>query len=218
MTPARQQPRVPFYGISASRSSFYVTGGAGRVCRHSGTSGDLMKLLLPVSCPQAALLDWVIQRVCGHACVYGQIIKTRRKNRIVRVERKLLMGTKEQMADMLLRSEDSDKLNTAFVERHNLTIRRNCAYLHRRTTAHARCADRLREQLELLRCYYNFIRPHMALKFGRLTKTPAMQAGLVDSPLTFRQLFTSEITGRSLFVLVVMEYSGLSRPVLRLAA
>jgi len=119
---------------------------------------------------------------------------------------------------MLLRSEDSDKLNTAFVERHNLTIRRDCAYLHRRTTAHARCADRLREQLELLRCYYNFIRPHMALKFGRLTKTPAMQAGLVDRRLTFRQVFTSEIAGKSFAVLVVLACRGAFRPMLRLAA
>ena len=58
----------------------------------------------------------------------------------------------------------------------------------------------------------------MALKFGRLTKTPAMQAGLVDGPLTFRQLFTSEITGRSFAVLVVLECPGVFRPVLKLAA
>jgi transposase-like protein/IS1 family transposase len=161
---------------------------------------------------------WVIRRVFGHGCVYGQVIKTRRKNRIVRVERKLLIGTREQIEDALLRSEDSDRLNTAFVERHNLTIRRNCAYLHRRTTAHARCADRLREQLELLRCYYNFIRPHMALKFGRLTKTPAMQAGLVDRPLTFRQIFTSEVTGKSSAALVILGCRRLSWPVLKLAA
>jgi len=29
---------------------------------------------------------WVVPRVYGHACVYGQVIKTRRNNRIVRVE------------------------------------------------------------------------------------------------------------------------------------
>ena len=133
--------------------------------------------------------DWVISRMFGPACLYGQVIKTRRKNRVVRVERKLLIGTRQQLHNALLQSEDSDTLNTAFVERHNLTIRRGCAYLHRRTTAHARRGDRLSEQLDLLRCHYNFIRPHMALKFGRMFKTPAMQAGLTDRPLTFRKIF-----------------------------
>ena len=33
--------------------------------------------------------------------------------------------------------------------------------------------------LELVRCHYNFVRPHRALRFGRETRTPAMQAGLV---------------------------------------
>jgi len=40
-------------------------------------------------------------------------------------------------------------------------------------------------------CYYNFIRPHSALKFGDETRTPAMQAGLVKNPLSFREIFTS---------------------------
>ena len=45
--------------------------------------------------------------------------------------------------------------------------------------------------LELLRCYYNFVRPHGALKFGRETRTPAMQAGLATRRLTLRDIFVS---------------------------
>ena len=41
----------------------------------------------------------------------------------------------------------------------------------------------------LLRCYYNFVRPHGALKFGREIRTPAMQAGLTIRRLTFRDIF-----------------------------
>ena len=47
----------------------------------------------------------------------------------------------------------------------------------------------LDEHLELLRCYYNFVRPHGALKFGREIRTPAMQAGLTTRRLTFRDIF-----------------------------
>ena len=45
--------------------------------------------------------------------------------------------------------------------------------------------------LELLRCYYNLVRQHGALKFGRETRTPAMQAGLATRRLTLRDIFVS---------------------------
>ena len=58
-------------------------------------------------------------------------------------------------------------------------------------------------QLELLRCYYNFVRSHMALRFGREVRTPAMQAGLVDRKLTFRDIFTAVATFFSLLALLI---------------
>ena len=36
--------------------------------------------------------------------------------------------------------------------------------------------------------------PHRALKFGRQLRTPAMQAGLIQRRLTFRDAFTSIAT------------------------
>ena len=116
----------------------------------------------------------------GSACVYGQVLKTRRNNRVVRVERRVKIGTASRLKAALLASEDSETLNTSFVERLNLTIRQGSAYLRRRSPCHARGADQLHGHIELLRCYYNFIRPHRALRFGRETRTPAMQAGLVS--------------------------------------
>jgi len=135
------------------------------------------------------IYEWVVKRLFGPGCVYGQVIKKRRKNRVINIDRKLLIGTPKHLEEALGNSEDSETLNTSFIERHNLTLRRSCSYLQRRTNAHARKTDRLKENLELLRCHYNFIRPHMALKFGRMFKTPAMQAGLTSRPLTFREIF-----------------------------
>jgi hypothetical protein len=131
----------------------------------------------------------VVRGLLGIACVYGQVIKTRRNNRVIRAERSLKLGTKGQLADALLESEDSETLNTSFVERLNLTIRQGSAYLARRSPAHARGADKLCEHIELLRCHYNFVRPHRGLKFGRVCRTPAMQAGLAKRPLSFREIF-----------------------------
>jgi hypothetical protein len=45
------------------------------------------------------------------------------------------------------------------------------------------------EHLELVRCHYNFVRPHSALRFGRETRAPAMQAGLARRRLTLREVF-----------------------------
>ncbi len=133
----------------------------------------------------------VVRRVFGPAALYGQVLKTRRNDRIVKVERRALMGASWRFEEALNHSEDSTTLNTSFIERLNLNIRQSSAYLGIpfRTLSHARSKEKLEEHLELLRCYYNFIRPHGALKFGREIRTPAMQAGLTTRRLTFRDNF-----------------------------
>ena len=104
---------------------------------------------------------------------------------------------------MLWESEDSETLNTSFVERLNLTIRQGSAYLRRRSPCHARGADQLRGHVDLLRSYYNFIRPHRALKFGRETRTPAMQAGLVNALMHWSDIFTASAALYAFLVAVV---------------
>ena len=76
-------------------------------------------------------------------------------------------------------------------------------HLRRRSPCHARGADQLRGHVDLLRGYYNFIRPHRALKFGRETRTPAMQAGLVSAPMNWSDIFTAPAPLGVFFVAVV---------------
>ena len=139
-------------------------------------------------------------------CVYAQVIKKRRKNRVSQVTRKLILGTTEQLEEALLNSEDSSTINTSFVERDNLTIRSGNSYLHRKTASHARDTDHLDDSLSLQMCHYNFIRPHSALKFGKEIRTPAMQAGIVSRKLTFRDIFTSrEVLFLCLIILALIQ-------------
>ena len=112
---------------------------------------------------------------------------------MVSVERRARIGAAWRWEQALGDSEDSEQLNTSFIERLNLTIRQGSAYLCRRTLCYARRRERLAAHLELLRCYYNFVRPHRALKFGREVRTPAMQASLTKRRLTFREIFSSTI-------------------------
>ena len=137
------------------------------------------------------MYEWVAKRLLLGICIYGQVVKKRRENRVVRIDRRLLLGTQAELDEALFRSEDSSTLNTSFIERHNLTIRQGCSYLGRRIPCHARRTEFLEGQVALLMAYYNFLRPHSALKFGKTIRTPAMQAGLAKKRLSFRDLFTS---------------------------
>ena len=56
----------------------------------------------------------VIRRFFGPACLYGQVLKTRRNDRIIKVERRALHGAAWRFDDALNNSEDSSTLNTSF--------------------------------------------------------------------------------------------------------
>ncbi len=135
--------------------------------------------------------SWATKNLLNYICLYAQVIKKRRKNRVINVERRMIFGTKSKMEQLLFESDDSSTINTSFIERLNLSIRQGCAYLGRRTACHSRRKDLLADNLALQMCYYNFVRPHSALKFGDETRTPAIQAGLVKKQRSFREIFTA---------------------------
>ena len=140
------------------------------------------------------MYEWAVKRLLFGVCIYGQVIKKRRDNRVVRVDRRLIIGTSIQRERALFNSWDSSTLNTSFIERHNLTVRQGSAYLNRKTPSHARRLRLLEGQVALLMTCYNFVRPHQALKFGNEVRTPAMQAGLVRRRLSFRDIFMSQVS------------------------
>ena len=145
----------------------------------------------------------VSARLFGSACVSGHVLKTRRNDRGVRVERRRRIGPAGRLKAALWESEDSETLHTSFVERLNLTIRHGSAYLRRRSPCHARGADPLHGHVDLLRGSYNCIRPHRALKCGRETRTPAMHAGLVNAPMNWSDIFTAPAALYAFHVAVV---------------
>ena len=97
--------------------------------------------------------SWATNRIWNSICLYAQVIKKRRKDRVVKVERRLIIGTRPKMEQLLFESEDSSTINTSFIERLNLTIRQGCAYLGRRTACHSRHKDLLSDNLALHMCY-----------------------------------------------------------------
>ena len=129
------------------------------------------------------------------ALLYGQVIKAYRRRRISKVERRMQLGQLEDLQATLQRLGFTGSINTAFVERINLTLRQSLAALTRRSWATAQLTSELEAHLQWWRAWYHFCRPHQGLRLKRETpqarkgrqparryqdRTPAMAAGLVD--------------------------------------
>ena len=94
--------------------------------RDVSTRMDFVKLPLIVT-DGFDYYEKVVRRVFGAAALYAQVLKTRRNDRIVKVERRALIGAAWRFEEALKNSEDSSTINTSFIERLNLTIRQSLA-------------------------------------------------------------------------------------------
>jgi transposase-like protein/IS1 family transposase len=130
-----------------------------------------------------------LRRTFGPSCVYVQVKNRYARGRITHTRAKRLIGNEWNYEQARERSEDSQRPNTAYIERLNLHLRRTCAYLNRRTPSPMRKPQRLAESLDVNRLVYNFVRGHSSLRFGGKLRTPAMQAGITKRPLTLREIF-----------------------------
>jgi IS1 family transposase len=135
--------------------------------------------------------------------IYGQVKKIYRRRKLVRVRHVMRLGTQSDLAVALQGMGLSGRLNTAYIERVNLTIRHGVAALARRTWATAQQSPQLLANLEWWRAYYHFVRPHEALRValmqprerggkrlaqGYRQRTPAMAAGRTTRRWTAREV------------------------------
>jgi IS1 family transposase len=133
--------------------------------------------------------------------LYAQVVKTVRRRRLVRVSHRVIFGTLAAIEQVL--AAHGWHINTAFVERLNLTIRQHVAAVGRRVSTLCKGENGLRQQLALHHVYYNFCLPHTSLRqplaqpeptkgIGSAKTwrpcTPAMAAGLTDHVWTLREV------------------------------
>ena len=78
----------------------------------------------------------------------GQLVKHCQRRRLVRVERRALLGSPDQLTAALHTFDWSGKIQTAFVERLNLTVRQAVSALTRRTCGLAQSPAELLLHLE----------------------------------------------------------------------
>jgi IS1 family transposase len=133
--------------------------------------------------------------------LYAQVVKTVRRRRLVRVQHRVIFGTLVAIEQVL--APLGWQINTAFIERLNLTIRQHVAAIGRRVTTLCKGEDGVRQQLALYHVYYNFCLPHARVcqplpqplpTHGTGSakrwqpRTPAMAAGLTEHVWTRREV------------------------------
>jgi len=133
--------------------------------------------------------------------LYAQVVKTVRRRRLVDVQHRIVFGTLGAVQQVL--AAHGWQIQTAFIERLNLTIRQHVAAVGRRVSTLCKGEDGVRQQLALYHVYYNFCLPHASLRHPLpqaeptngtgsaqrwQPRTPAMAAGLTDHVWTLREV------------------------------
>ena len=133
--------------------------------------------------------------------LYAQVIKTVRRRLLVSVKHRVVFGSFEAVQQVL--AARGWQINTAFVERLNLSLRQRVAAMGRRSARPCKSEDGLRQQLGLFQVYHNFVLPHASLRQALAEPvptngsgaakvwrpcTPAMAAGLTDHVWGLREV------------------------------
>jgi IS1 family transposase len=133
--------------------------------------------------------------------LYAQVVKQYRRRCLVGMHHRVVFGTLEGVKQVL--ASTGWQINTAFIERVNLSIRQHVAAVGRRVTTLCKGKEGVRHQLALYHGYYNFCLPHASLRrplpqplptygMGSARRwqpcTPAMAAGLTDHVWSLKEV------------------------------
>jgi IS1 family transposase len=131
---------------------------------------------------------------------YVQVIKKRVACRLVSVSKRLVFGSWKVTQQSL--AAQGWQVNTAFIERLNLSIRQHVSGLGRRVNTLALSPAGLEQQVALYQLYYNFCLPHAALKQSLdkgataqkwQHRSPAMAVGLTDHIWTLGEVLSFRV-------------------------
>lgn len=132
---------------------------------------------------------------------YATVHKTREKGRVVKVETRVVFGSRQAVEAALEASAVSRHVNTSFVERHNGTDRNRNARKVRKTYCFSKNWD-VHEAVTYYTMFsYNFCWPVRTLQTRDAnrqwhTRTAAMSAGLTDHVWSLREWLTFPIVQR----------------------
>jgi transposase-like protein len=113
-----------------------------------------------------------------------QVVKHRGGRRLIRITRRLAYGCMRRAEDLMQMTQvELGRINTAYIERLNATLRTWMPALVRRTRTPSGARERLEAALFWTGCVYNFCHVHTTL-----AGTPAMAAELTDHVWSIEEL------------------------------
>ena len=134
---------------------------------------------------------------------WAQVVKRYEKRRVIDVERRVLIGTTEEVDATRYRSKEEGVINTAYIERHNATFRQRLSALARRTKGLIEQSKQLEARMWMVGTVDNFCPPHRSLRVELAQcekgashyqeRTPAMAAGLSGHMWTVRELMWRKV-------------------------
>jgi transposase-like protein len=125
-----------------------------------------------------------------------QVVKHHLADRLS-IDRRLVQGTLERVAELIRISQGQGGINTAYIERLNATFRQRLSALVRRTRASARRPETLTAGMYVVGCLYNLCACHHSLRlklsvgshaYRWVPRTPALAAGLTDHRWTVAEV------------------------------
>jgi hypothetical protein len=130
---------------------------------------------------------------------YAQVCKRKEKGRVTEVVQRVVFGEPDDVL-RLLGADSGGKINTAYIERFNLTIRNSLARFIRKSMNCSKNRQMHSKAIDFFQAWYNFVKPHQSLRLeinlGRkrwMQRTPAMAEGITDHMWSLKELLTFRV-------------------------
>ena len=151
------------------------------------------------------------RRVPLPGLLYAQVVKKRRRGRVVEVGTKVVFGDSDAIEARLEDSPVSNTINISFVERDKMTQRQSNRRLTRRTNGFSKGITFFEKQLWRSLAYYHLVLPHHSLRQSLPAPeptrgtgsprcwrpvTPAMAAGITDHVWTTAELLSYRVPAK----------------------
>jgi len=140
------------------------------------------------------------RRVPGPQLKYAQVHKEREGGRVIKVTQTIIFGKRKAVQAQAARLQRADgsggQINTAYIERDNLTLRQELRRVARKTLGFSKKRRELQHALDYIDAHDNFVKSHSSLRlkapshpgYRWVRRTPAMAAGLTDHIWTLEEL------------------------------
>lgn len=163
---------VPFFLCPQYMANCFIEDLASRLSNRVQLSSDALRAY-----------EGAVERAFGSQVDYGSIFKTFSHSELAEQRRYSPPDVMHVKRTPVTGSPIVELISTSHVEKQNHTLRMHCRRLSRLTNAFSKKIENFKAAVALNYGYYNFVKTHTTIRC-----TPAMEAGVTNSPWTVANL------------------------------